>query len=137
PEEGLAGKCRLRAERQGANHVGSAAHATVHEHRRASADLGGDGRQHVDCGGKGLDLTAAMVGDPYPLDAQGDRPLSVARVANALDNTWTFPAFAKAGDFVPGEGAANLAASERDHVIGAGVFTHIGLEVGEARMTIL
>src|SRR2546423_1175071 len=51
PQKGLAGKRRLRAQRQRAHHVGAAAYAAVHQDYRPTSHLCGDAGQHVDRGG--------------------------------------------------------------------------------------
>src|SRR5205085_10846360 len=83
------------------------------------------------------DLAAPMIGDPDALDADRDRSLRILRMEHPLERQRPLPAVANARDLLPGEGTADFVARESYHLVGAGSFTRIGLQIGKLGMTIL
>src|SRR5579884_4247210 len=73
PEKGFPGEGGIGTERKGAHHVLARTNAAVEHHRGLAADRRDDRRQDIDRGRQGLDLPAAVVRNPYPLDAERNR----------------------------------------------------------------
>ena len=84
PQESLAGESRRGPERIGAHHVAAAAHAGIHHHCRARADLPHDCRKHVDRRRQRLDLPSAVIGDDEAVDAERYGRFGVLRMQDAL-----------------------------------------------------
>src|SRR5450830_556704 len=120
PQERLAGKSRIGAERERAHHVLPTADATVEHDGRPLADRRDDPRQAIDRRHQRLDLASAMVRHPDPVDAECHRLFGVVGVQDALHHHRTLPALAKARDFLPGKCTTHFASREADDVIGAG-----------------
>ena len=137
PQECLAGECRGGAERVSTHNVGAAADARIVQHRRALADLFNDRRQDIDRCRQGVDLPAAVVRHEHAVNAERDRFLGILRMHDAFDDQRSFPAVAILRDFIPGEGAAHLAAGKCNHIVDRGVLAGVFAQVRKPRDAIL
>jgi hypothetical protein len=105
-EKGPSGKACLGAERERAHHVEAAANSAVDHDGRARTDRRDDRGQHIDRGGRAVEMAAAMIGHDDAVGAQRDGALGVGGMQDAFDHEGALPALAQARQLLPGVAAA-------------------------------
>ena len=137
PQEGLARKDRISAERDRSDHVEPGADAAVQHDHHPAADGTTDGGERVDRCRETFHLTSAMIRHNDAIDPESRAALGVRRVQDPLHDQWTLPALAVARDLIPGKRAAHFSPHEARHLVHVRRRGGIWLEITEPRLTML
>src|SRR5579885_3089713 len=108
PQERLAGKRTVGAERERPHHVLAGTDAAVENDGGLFARRRGDGGETIDRWTERFDLPAAVVRYPYAIDAERGSLLGILGMQHALYCHRPFPFVAIALDLFPGESAAHV-----------------------------
>src|SRR5438105_2809303 len=92
PEERLAGKRQIRAQRERAHDIESRTNAGIEHHRGTLADRALYRRQCVDRGRQSFDLAPAMVRDDDRVDPERHAFFRIRWMQNSLDDKLPLPA---------------------------------------------
>src|SRR5262249_14063607 len=137
PQERFAGKRSIRAERDRPHHIEPRTDPAVEHHGYPAANGASNGGEYVDGRRQAFDLPSAVVGDEDAVDPKWHAPFRRGPMKKPLHHQWRFPALPVPSDLLPGEGAGHLASNKRRDLVHIGRVTGVGLEITEARLTVL
>src|SRR5215217_6391663 len=103
PQKSLTCECCARPERERADDIDPAAHATIHHDGRPTCCGRYERRQSIDGCRQRIDLPAPMVRHDDAVHSERYRALGVRRVQHTFDDERPLPALAIAANFLPSE----------------------------------